>query len=109
MSENGLSGSIDQEPSLSHNADQPSDVVAHVGAVVPRSESIDDLIERALSVAQLEYLRRSAIEPHSPLGKQHQVLLADLVIPQSRAGHEAGTGQGPASDGRVPPCSMASS
>jgi hypothetical protein len=42
---NGLGGGIDQEPSLSHGVDQPTNVLAHVSARVSLPEDADDVIE----------------------------------------------------------------
>src|SRR5918995_4014553 len=82
-------GAIDHEPSLRHGVDQLEDVVADVGALVARGQRADDVVERALAVAQLEHLGRAGIQPHGTLGDQQHVLLAHLVVPQPRAGDEA--------------------
>ena len=100
---------IDHESSLGHALDQPLDVVAQVGALVALREGVDDVVEGALPVAQLEHLRRGVVEPHRTLGDQEQVLLAHLVVAKPRAGGETGTSHASCPGGWVSPRSMASS
>src|SRR5512132_3995162 len=109
MSVDGLRSCIDHESSLSHGVDQLLNVVVEIRTVVACGERTDDVVERALPVAQLEHLRRGGIEPHGTLGDQQHVLLAHLVIPKPRAGGEAGTRHAAGPGGCVSPCSMASS
>src|SRR5947209_12710488 len=112
MSVNGLGGAINHQSFLSHGVNQLADVVAQVGAVVALREHADDVVERALAVAQLEHLRRAGVEPDRPLGHEQQVLLADIVVAQPRAGDQAGGGHAPGAGGTgwcVSPSSIASS
>src|SRR5919202_4069499 len=108
MSVEGLGG-IDHESSLRHRVDQLEDVVADISALVARGERADDVVERSLAVAQLEHLRRRGIQPHGALWDQQEVLLAHLVVAQSRAGDQAGTRHATGPGGCESPCSMASS
>ena len=76
---------------MSHGVDQAADVRGHIRPVVASCQHPDDVLERALSVAQLEHLRRARIESYGTLGDEQQVLLAHFVVAQPRAGDEAGT------------------
>src|SRR5919197_5674142 len=105
----GLASCIDHQPPLSHAVDQPLNVVAQIRALVARRESVDDLVEGALPVAQLEHRRRGGVEPHHALGDQEHVLLAHLVVVKPRAGDEAGSSHESGPGGCVSPRSMASS
>src|SRR3954471_17892310 len=102
-------GGIDHESSLGHGADQFDDVVADVGAVVARGDRADDVVERPLAVAQAEHLRRGGVQPHDALGDQQEVLLADVVVAQTRAGDQPGTRHAAGPAGCVSPRSIASS
>src|ERR1700727_364958 len=90
MRVNGLGAGVNQQPSLGHPVDQLPHVVTEVGAVVARAQDADDVVHRAFSVAQLEYLRRARVEAHGALGDEQQVLLAHVVVAQTRAGDKAG-------------------
>src|SRR5450432_2217804 len=92
MSVNGLGGGIDEESLLGHPVNQAAHVVAQIRALVALGENDDDLIERALPVAELEHLGGRRVEPHRPLGHEQHVLLADVVVAQARAGGQPGTG-----------------
>src|SRR6478752_105781 len=108
----GLGGCIDHQSLLRHRLDEPSHVVAEIGAVVALAERADDGVERAFPVAQLEDLRRCAIEPHDALGDQQLVLLADLVVLQPCARGEPGASHASWAgeiESCVSPCAIASS
>src|ERR1700755_1311996 len=91
ISVDGLGGGIYDQALVRHRLDEPSHVVAEIGAVVALRERTDDVIERALPVTPLEHLRRRGVEPPHALGHEQQVLLANVVVLQSRAGSEAWT------------------
>ena len=63
MSVDGLGGCIDHESLLRHGVDELLHVVAQVGALVAGRQRVDDVVERALAVAQLEHLRGGGVEP----------------------------------------------
>src|ERR687886_730426 len=75
ISVDGL-GCIDHESSLRHRVDELENVVADVSSLVARGDCADDVVERALAVAQLEHLRRRRIQPHRTLWDQQYVLLS---------------------------------
>src|SRR6478609_6121307 len=88
MSVEGLGGAIDHESLLRHGVDE---------------------VARALAVAELEHLRGREVEQHGALGNEQEVLLADLVVAQARAGGQARARHAAAPRGCVSPRSMASS
>src|SRR6201985_3991451 len=104
ISVNGLGAGIDQQSSRRHPVDELAHVFGEIGVVVAGAEHADYFLERALAIAQFEHLRGSRIESHRPLGNQEQMLLADLVVAQSRAGGETRTSHSASGLGETVSC-----
>src|SRR3954447_11214044 len=107
-SEYGLGAGIDHQSLLRHAAEQLTHVVGHVGAAVALRQRGGDVADRALAVAELEHLRGRRVQPDRPLGDEQHVLLANVVVLEPGAVHEAGPVHA-AACGCVSPRSIASS
>src|SRR5262245_48326897 len=81
--------SIDDESLLRQGFHEFHDVVSDVGALVALRQRADDVVERALAVAQLEHLRGGRVEPHGAFGDEQHVLLPHVVVAQPCAGDQA--------------------
>jgi len=60
MSEDGLGTGINDQSSLSQRVDELGHVAAHVGSAVALRQGGDDLLKRALAVAQLQHGTKDA-------------------------------------------------
>src|SRR5262245_19119995 len=85
MRRSGLGVGIDDHSPVRELDEEVLDVVVDVGAAEAGAELVRDVLDRALSVAQLEDHHGGVVQRDRALRKEHDVTVADLVEVQPEA------------------------